>query len=202
MTLSRFLQKYIYFPLGGSRKGELRTAVNLMIVFLISGIWHGANWTFILWGVLHGIASVLYRCFHGIWDRLPKLLRWGVNFLFIDLAWILFRADSLEDVRLMFARLFQPWRFSLSYGLLEQFDILELTYLEEHSVALRELVAKFPALNLMIVLFLALGIALIPRNCHEKPFVPTLGRAMGCIVLFLWSLLSLSGLSSFLYFNF
>lgn len=58
MTLTRFLRKYIYFPLGGSREGRIRTYANIMIVFLISGIWHGANWTFIVWGCLHGGAIV------------------------------------------------------------------------------------------------------------------------------------------------
>ena len=55
MTLSRFLQTYVYFPLGGSRKGKLRTFVNTMITFLVSGLWHGANWTFVFWGFLHGL---------------------------------------------------------------------------------------------------------------------------------------------------
>ena len=63
ITLSRFLTTYIYFPLGGSRKGMARTCVNLMIVFLLSGLWHGAGWLFLLWGLMHGAASVLYRLF-------------------------------------------------------------------------------------------------------------------------------------------
>ena len=75
MSLTRFLRKYIYFPLGGNRKGKLRTWMNVLVVYLVSGIWHGANWTFILWGCIHGIAQVLYRIFGGLWDRLPKLLR-------------------------------------------------------------------------------------------------------------------------------
>ena len=61
ITLTRFFTRYIYIPLGGNRKGTVRTYVNIMIVFLVSGIWHGANWTFIVWGVIHGIANVLTR---------------------------------------------------------------------------------------------------------------------------------------------
>lgn len=63
MTLTRFLRRYVYFPLGGSKKGTARTYLNIMIVFLVSGLWHGANWTFVLWGVLHGVLNVLNRIF-------------------------------------------------------------------------------------------------------------------------------------------
>ena len=63
ITLTRFLRTYIYFPLGGSRKGKFRTMWNVLMVFLVSGIWHGAAWTFILWGAVHGIANVLCRLF-------------------------------------------------------------------------------------------------------------------------------------------
>ena len=59
ITLTRFFRTYIYFPLGGSRKGTLRTYFNIFLIFFVSGIWHGANWTFILWGALHGVAMVL-----------------------------------------------------------------------------------------------------------------------------------------------
>lgn len=56
MPLTRFLRQYVYFPLGGSKKGTIRTYINIMIVFLVSGIWHGANWTYIVWGLLHGMS--------------------------------------------------------------------------------------------------------------------------------------------------
>ncbi|MGJ0364316.1 MBOAT family O-acyltransferase, partial [Aliarcobacter cryaerophilus] len=61
MTLSRFLRDYIYIPLGGNRKGEFRTYTNLLATFLIGGLWHGAGWTFIIWGALHGIALAIHR---------------------------------------------------------------------------------------------------------------------------------------------
>lgn len=61
MTLNRFLTTYVYFPLGGSRKGAYRTYINILIIFFISGFWHGAGWNFILWGLMHGFASVVVR---------------------------------------------------------------------------------------------------------------------------------------------
>ena len=63
MTLGRFFTQYVYIPLGGSRKRQIRTYLNLFTIFLISGIWHGAGWTFVIWGVLHGLAIVIHRLF-------------------------------------------------------------------------------------------------------------------------------------------
>lgn len=69
-SLTRFLRTYIYIPLGGNRKGKIRMYFNIMIVYLVSGIWHGANWTFILWGLFHGILSCLNRLFRKPWEKL------------------------------------------------------------------------------------------------------------------------------------
>ena len=92
MTLTSFLRENVYFPLGGSRKGKGRTYLNILLVYLVSGIWHGAGWTFILWGMLHGLAQVLERLWGKSRDALPKWLRWAVTFLFINIAWVFFRA--------------------------------------------------------------------------------------------------------------
>ena len=72
MTLTRFFTKYIYIPLGGNRKGNARTRLNILIVYLVSGFWHGANWTFILWGILHGIVSVFERIVHFVFAKNNK----------------------------------------------------------------------------------------------------------------------------------
>jgi alginate O-acetyltransferase complex protein AlgI len=94
ITLSRFLRDYIYIPLGGNRLSESRTLVNLIVTFLIGGLWHGAGWTFIFWGFLHGLAMVIHR----IWQKsgiiLPNLLAWFLTFQFVNAAWVFFRADS------------------------------------------------------------------------------------------------------------
>ena len=100
ITLTRFFTRYIYIPLGGNRKGTVRTYVNIMIVFLVSGIWHGANWTFIVWGVVHGIANVLTRMLDkttGIFSKRSNkainVSSWFLTFMFVNLAWVVFRAD-------------------------------------------------------------------------------------------------------------
>jgi D-alanyl-lipoteichoic acid acyltransferase DltB (MBOAT superfamily) len=97
ITLSRFLKEYIYIPLGGNRKGEFRTYSNLLITFLLGGIWHGAGWTFVFWGLLHGVALMIHRAWQKLGKRLPILLAWFLTFNFINIAWVFFRANAFED---------------------------------------------------------------------------------------------------------
>jgi D-alanyl-lipoteichoic acid acyltransferase DltB (MBOAT superfamily) len=97
ITLSRFLRDYLYIPLGGNRKGRLRTYFNLFITFLLGGIWHGAGWTFVAWGALHGAALVIHRIWSELGLRLPRLLGWFVTFNFINIAWVFFRAKNFDD---------------------------------------------------------------------------------------------------------
>ncbi len=102
ITLGRFLRDYLYFPLGGSRVTPLRQFVNVLAVMLLCGLWHGAAWTFIVWGGLHGLALATHR----LWLRLFPLEQprgllwrscaWGVTFAFVVVTWVLFRADSLD----------------------------------------------------------------------------------------------------------
>lgn len=101
MTLTAFLRENVYFPLGGSRKGRGRTYLNILVVYLVSGIWHGAGWTFILWGLLHGLAQVLERLWGKRRDALPRWARWAMTFLFINLAWIFFRAPDVSSALLL-----------------------------------------------------------------------------------------------------
>ena len=204
MTLGRFLRKYVYFPMGGSRKGEIRTWLNLFVVFLVSGIWHGADWTYILWGAAHGGARVLHRIFKKPWECLPKGIRWLVNFAFISFAWMLFRAESITDFGIMAGRLVKGSWNSINPEILNKFDILEFTYVEEHVAALGRLAESVPWLHLGIMLALAGGLALIPKNCCRKSETLALTpvNAVCCTVLLVWSVISFAGVSTFLYFNF
>ncbi|MCT7469250.1 MBOAT family O-acyltransferase, partial [Aliarcobacter cryaerophilus] len=97
MTLSRFLRDYIYIPLGGNRKGNTRTYVNLLSTFLIGGLWHGAGWTFIIWGALHGIALAIHRFWQSLGFKMNKVLAWFITFNFINITWIFFRAKDFES---------------------------------------------------------------------------------------------------------
>jgi alginate O-acetyltransferase complex protein AlgI len=113
ISLSSWFRDYVYIPLGGNRRGELLTYRNLFITFLISGIWHGAAWTFAIWGILHAIGvmvtrelerSALYR------ERVPKLAKQLATFTFVCFTWIFFRATSLQDALLICGRIVKgPW---------------------------------------------------------------------------------------------
>ncbi|TFH43747.1 MAG: MBOAT family protein [Chrysiogenales bacterium] len=97
ITLSRFLRDYIYIPLGGNRASEFRVCFNIIITFLIGGIWHGAGWTFVLWGIAHGIALVIQRLWNKTGIKLNHFLKWFITFNFVNAAWVLFRARGLDD---------------------------------------------------------------------------------------------------------
>lgn len=97
MTLSRFLRDYLYIPLGGSRQGDLKTSRNLLITFILGGIWHGAGWTFIAWGFLHGSGLVIHRKFSKLKVSLPNWLAIIITLLFVNIAWVFFRAASWQD---------------------------------------------------------------------------------------------------------
>ncbi len=105
MTLTRFLTTYLYIPLGGNRKGLFRTCLNIMIVFTISGLWHGAAWTFVLWGVMHGVMQVMHRLGRRFFDKLPKWLMWAGTFIFVNVAWVFFRAEFFRQPFRLLARL-------------------------------------------------------------------------------------------------
>src|ERR1700722_5169056 len=100
MTLSRFLRDYVYIPLGGNRKGPVRRHINLMLTMLIGGLWHGANWTFVVWGGFHGLGLVVNHVWHALGGVRPPAAggtRWVckiATFVFVVLAWTFFRADS------------------------------------------------------------------------------------------------------------
>lgn len=128
MTLTRFLTTYIYIPLGGNRKGKIRTYINIMIVFLVSGIWHGANWTFILWGFLHGFFNCLNRLFRKSWEQLEKVTQWGITFMIINMLWILFRADNISSAVLFIKEICCLSSFTISDGLYNCFNLTDFCF--------------------------------------------------------------------------
>lgn len=98
ISLSSWLRDYLYIPLGGNRKGQRRALVNLMIVFLLSGLWHGAAWTFVLWGAFHGSIVTLERLAGARRDRLPLLVQHATTLPLLVMSWVFFRATSAGQV--------------------------------------------------------------------------------------------------------
>lgn len=201
MTLTRFLRTYIYFPLGGSRKGKFRTYLNIMVVFLASGIWHGANWTFILWGLLHGLACVIDRIIHKAYVKIPKIIRWLITFLLVDLLWILFRADSVSQWVLILKKIFTPAGISVTPELYEAAALPEISYLLGKG-PLYHLTTGRPWIFLTAMFLLSLALCIGFHNNYERKTSTSVVSMIGISVLFIWCLISLGSVSVFLYFNF
>ncbi|HJQ14175.1 MAG TPA: MBOAT family O-acyltransferase, partial [Anaerolineales bacterium] len=134
ISLSTWFRDYLYIPLGGNRVTQPRWAFNIFLTFLISGLWHGANWTYIIWGALHGFYFILFALTEPFWqklssvtkvDQLPRLkagLAMLATFSLVTFAWIFFRAESLGDAQYITRHLISGWR---SY-LVQSWDTLVL----------------------------------------------------------------------------
>lgn len=206
MTLTRFLREYIYFPLGGSKKGKIRTYINILIVFLISGIWHGANWTFILWGGIHGAANVLNRIFKSSWERLHTVTQWLLTFCFINFAWAIFRADNVVQGVKMIWKSINMRDLSLSNKFLAQFQLTEIawiTWIAKRIPGLRMLfLINITGSAMWTMIIIAFFILLNCENCQRRKIFYNWRNVFAMSFLFMWALMSLSGVSTFLYFNF
>jgi len=105
ISLSSWLRDYIYIPLGGNRRGRVRGEMNAMAVFAVSGMWHGAAWNFLLWGLYHGVLVALERRAEPVLSRAPKLLRCIFTFVIVIIGWVLFRAKDMTQAASMLAKM-------------------------------------------------------------------------------------------------
>ncbi len=105
ITLSSWLRDYVYVPLGGNRKGPRRTYVNLMTTMLLGGLWHGANWTFVIWGLMHGAGLAVARAAGGRF-RLPRVVAWLTTYAFVCLTWVFFRSPSFTVAAVILRKIF------------------------------------------------------------------------------------------------
>jgi alginate O-acetyltransferase complex protein AlgI len=101
MTLSNFLRDYLYMPLGGNRAGATRRHINLFITMFLGGLWHGASWTFALWGGLHGVYLVANHVWRRTGIKLPAGVAWALTFVAVLVGWVFFRAPSLERAQII-----------------------------------------------------------------------------------------------------
>lgn len=214
ITLSRFFTKNIYIPLGGNRKGEIRMYINYFIVFFLSGFWHGAGWNFILWGIMHGALYIVTKwCLNRKQKRntenlthgkqwIGKLLGCIFTFVYVSIAWVYFRAASVEQANTLLMNVVtKPWALPGS-GFTDAFNLGEFWYV----LKILKL-ATLPYANYYIMILFSgvtLAITFFGRNIDElaEKFKPTIINAVVTAVLFLWCVVSLSGVSTFLYFNF
>lgn len=139
ITLGRFMRDYLYIPLGGNRVGKIRLLFNLWFVFLISGLWHGASWTFIVWGAFHGLILILDRLFLlKFYEKIGGFLSLVITFLLTVIGWVFFRAETLPQAFTYIRRLFS---FSQGYSTIEVSDRFIIVF----SAAI--LISFFPLLS-------------------------------------------------------
>ncbi len=200
ITLSRFLRDYLYIPLGGNRHGETSTCVNLMATFLLGGIWHGAGWTFVFWGFLHGAAMIVQRLWQTLRISLPRPLAWFLTFSFVNFAFVFFRARDWEQALKVVKGMFllngvtlpawlQPYCQGLAFpgvGFGDPWKALQGNDL------------------ILVAISLCLFIVLAFKNSNEmmENFRPTWHNALLTACLFFFAFINLYKAEVFLYFNF
>lgn len=210
ITLNRFFMRYVYIPLGGNRKGRVRMYGNLLAVFFLSGLWHGAGWNYIVWGMLHGVLYVITR-----WrqEHSPKDVGKGKKtimtfvsrillFCYVSIAWVYFRAENIAQAGVLLTTAAGGRMQRLSMDLAECFQLDELWYV------LKVLHLDAMSFSRYILMFVMLAgclyLAMSGRNA-----VQAAGKSKGKTVsalltgaVFVWCVLSFSQVSTFLYFNF
>ncbi|MDD7769117.1 MAG: MBOAT family protein [Treponema sp.] len=194
VTLGRSLKHLVYIPLGGNRKGKIRTYINLFMVFLVSGIWHGDDLTFILWGGVYGILIVLEKICSKQFDKIPHVIRVIITFLIVNFLWILFRASDFQTALCFYKGMIGLNGISFSLS-----DFSRLTY---------DSIVSFPAIidfgYIFVTLLLCGYIVLRQKNTFELASVFVVSK-LNCIItvlLFCLSILTLTRGGVFIYFNF
>ena len=212
MTLTRFFTQYVYIPLGGSRKGKLRTYLNIMFVFLLSGIWHGANWTFMLWGIIHGLLKtgekvigdlkLKQRIKNPFMEKGMNVVRTLATFLLVNLAWVYFRADSIKRANIFITRLWAGG-YQLKTSTYDKInDMIEIRLLKR--LGLGGILNQYSWLPWICMLVILTFAVFFMRNTQEKLQTDkyNVRRSIVTIGILIWCIVSLSDISEFLYFNF
>ena len=178
MTLSRFLRDYIYIPLGGNKGKDLSTYTNLLITFFLAGIWHGAGWTFVLWGLLHAFAMIIFKVYSKLNIKLHFIFAWLITFNFLNITWIFFRAKEFDDAIKVLKGLIGLNGLGLASIMQFKFIILGL--------------------------FVTLLITVFTKNSIEKieTFKADFKTLLFASLIFSISIIFLTRVSEFLYFNF
>lgn len=193
ITLTRFFSKYLYIPLGGNRKGVMRTYLNTLIVFLCSGFWHGANWTFIIWGLLHGCFMIITKQFKTTVDKIPDWINRTITFSFVTFAWILFRAGNFQDLKGVIGAIGKN-----EWGRLNE-NISDFFRLKIFNTLLGCNIPDYFWAFLMLVVTMV--IIFKCNNVQERALTLkyTLATGIWIVLVLTISVLSLSGVSTFVY---
>ena len=196
ISLTRFLTKYIYIPLGGSRKGKAFTYLNVMIVFLVSGLWHGASWGFVAWGLLHGLLSCFDRIFEKPQAKIWKPIRWLFTFAAVSVLWLLFDVADVRVWLIILLRILHMPNAAVSEEMILAFQSSESGFL------FNLLHINIPWLPMLVFILAACFICFIPENNYRNKDKLSAGNMILAAVCFIWGVLCLGAESSFVYFGF
>ena len=205
ITLTRFFRNYLYIPMGGNRKGKIRTYFNNLFIFLVSGLWHGAATHFVLWGGLHGVGMIISKLISPVTKKIPGFIRWFLTFTFVNLAWVFFRADDTEVAISMLKRLFTGGFIPLNSALVAaciptEFQLIQWLILK----VLPDFTFYSGCAIWIILVAAALYFSVISKTVRERcdAFVPSRRKVAVTVILFTWAVLSLSEVAEFIYVNF
>ncbi len=221
ISLSRFLRDYLYISFGGNRKGELRRYLNLFLTMLLGGLWHGAGWTFIAWGCLHGIFLVVNHAWNTQQKvRLPGILAQALTFLCVLIAWVFFRANSFDSAIEVLRTMAGLGKISVGPSLLNKFPMLmeygivgngffpNLSYFRGAGLAwMLGLLGVALFVPNVAQLFRNQSAIMIPKNLVNElncrfAWTPTISWAVSSSLLFLIGIVYMNKQSVFLYFQF
>ena len=194
ITLSRFLRDYIYIPLGGNRKGELRMYTNMVTTMLIGGLWHGASWLFVIWGGLHGVAQVIHKLYLKTKIEIPKWTAVVITFLFVNFTWVIFRAQNLKQVGNLYQKM-----FDFSSFIMPKFHHMDIKF----DLNIYHSMTYMLPLALILIFVFPNSLEIIKKiNINSKNKAIILGLIFTVIFMFCLSKICVSEYSEFIYFNF
>lgn len=190
ISLSQWFKDYLYIPLGGNRKGEIRTYINLLTVFFLTGLWHGASWNFIFWGIFHGLFLIIERLgLKKFLEKIPKILQHFYTMIIVIIGWVFFRSNSFIFALKYLKKLFIP-NFIYMESFLVELETLKLF------IALCAIVFSTPIVPKLRNVLL--------NNIFKNKFCYEIFRNFIYIIFFLLSVIFLAGsnFNPFIYFHF
>ena len=205
ISLTRFFRNYLYIPLGGNRKGKLRTYINTMIIFLVSGLWHGAATTFVVWGAIHGIGSIISKMISPVMKKCPTFIRWLLTFIFVNLSWVFFRSPDLQTAKDIFKQLFTGGFTPINVNIIAACIPAEGQLLQWLTLQFaKDYVSYTGIIIILFLIALALILSTLTKTAKERcdAFAPKKSLVFTTVILFTWCVLSLSQVSEFIYVNF
>jgi D-alanyl-lipoteichoic acid acyltransferase DltB (MBOAT superfamily) len=197
ITLSHFLKNYVYIPIGGNRISSITTCRNLLITFIIGGLWHGAGWNYLIWGFLHALALIIINFFKKINYKLNNFIAWFLTFNYINLTWIFFKIDNFQEALFLLKSMFTLEKIVLPIFLNKYFNFNFVEYgnvfpvLEDKNKTI-----IFLIVSLFIIFFTSNNNQYIYNKKHKLKIALIAGIA------FIISIIGINKTSVFIYFNF